>query len=145
MSEKNQVRTPSEKRRTFLKSGWSWLRLSALLAICYPALKFLHFKAPKQPVHVKVLKTIPVGGYAVEQDFILFVGEDGPWAISRRCTHLGCRLHFIDKEEVLQCPCHHSRFSPKGKLISGPAKDDLENYKVVRLNEGDGNGYMVTL
>lgn len=133
------------KRRIFLKKSWNWLRFGAILSMTYPALKFLHFSTPRQPVTVKVTKEIPVGGHAVENDFILFVGEGGPWAVSRLCTHLGCRLNFVEQENILLCPCHQSRFSPRGKLLGGPAKRDLPNYRVAQLGEAEGKGYLVTI
>lgn len=132
-------------RRSFLHKSWKWVWFSAMAAMVYPALRFLRFQTPRQPVIVKVLKNIPVGGYAVEKDFILFVAEDGPWAVSRRCTHLGCRLNFIEKENNLLCPCHSSRFTARGKRLSGPANKDLANYPVARLGENEGKGFVVTL
>lgn len=41
-----------------------------------------------------------------------------------RCTHLGCGLHFNEKEETWECPCHGSRFDKDGKMLDHPAKYD---------------------
>jgi glycine/D-amino acid oxidase-like deaminating enzyme/nitrite reductase/ring-hydroxylating ferredoxin subunit len=47
-------------------------------------------------------------------------------ALSARCTHLGCIVSWNDAERSWDCPCHGSRFDVDGKVLSGPAVDDLE-------------------
>ena len=43
-----------------------------------------------------------------------------------RCPHLGCALRYNAQEHSWHFPCHGSRFSDKGELLSNPATDDLE-------------------
>ncbi|MBP2406897.1 FAD-dependent oxidoreductase [Streptomyces syringium] len=47
-------------------------------------------------------------------------------AVSARCTHLGCLVHFNDAERVWECPCHGSRFATDGSVLHGPAVHPLE-------------------
>lgn len=132
-------------RRIFLAGSWSWLRWAAGVLLVYPLFRFLGYRTPKQPRTVKVDKIVPVGGFVLEHDFILFVGQNGPWAVSRKCTHLGCRLNFQEKEGVLVCPCHHSRFSKEGVRLGGPAQKNLPRFQVAAVREDkDGKGYLVT-
>ena len=44
----------------------------------------------------------------------------------RRCTHLGCALHWNKVEHTWDCPCHGSRYEANGKLIDNPAKKDAK-------------------
>jgi glycine/D-amino acid oxidase-like deaminating enzyme/nitrite reductase/ring-hydroxylating ferredoxin subunit len=41
------------------------------------------------------------------------------------CTHLKCVVHWNPVESSWDCPCHGSRFDPGGKVLMGPAVDDL--------------------
>ena len=45
------------------------------------------------------------------------------------CPHLGCELNFNRAECTWDCPCHASRFSYKGEIISGPAHYSLKSTK----------------
>lgn len=42
-------------------------------------------------------------------------------ALSARCTHLGCVVHFEESEQAWACPCHGSRFGVDGSVLQGPA------------------------
>ncbi|MEN3273283.1 MAG: hypothetical protein V7636_2044, partial [Actinomycetota bacterium] len=46
-------------------------------------------------------------------------------AVAATCTHLGCRIAFNTAERSWDCPCHGSRFDIDGRVIQGPAVQDL--------------------
>lgn len=47
-------------------------------------------------------------------------------AVDIRCPHLGCQLEWNPDEKSWDCPCHGSRFDFRGKLISGPAQNNIK-------------------
>jgi Rieske Fe-S protein len=44
---------------------------------------------------------------------------------SATCPHLGCVVHWNSADQTWDCPCHGSHFDCLGKVISGPANQDL--------------------
>ena len=145
-----------QNRRGFLGRLLKWVGALITAALIYPLLRFAGFTIKAKPRYVKVAAPLPASGFHAERDFILFAGaptadsdDSGStaWAISRTCTHLGCRVNFLEDKQLIECACHQSRFSPKGKLINGPAKKDLPVFPVDTQSDESGNitGYVVTL
>jgi glycine/D-amino acid oxidase-like deaminating enzyme/nitrite reductase/ring-hydroxylating ferredoxin subunit len=82
----------------------------------------------------RTLRGIPRGeGRVVElngRKVAAFRSEEGELcACSAVCTHLSCIVDWNDAEKTWDCPCHGSRFSPDGAVISGPAEAPLEAMK----------------
>jgi glycine/D-amino acid oxidase-like deaminating enzyme/nitrite reductase/ring-hydroxylating ferredoxin subunit len=57
------------------------------------------------------------------------------YACSPVCTHMGCIVHWNDAERSWDCPCHGSRFNYDGKVIQGPANEDLEKVDLNKAAE----------
>lgn len=50
--------------------------------------------------------------------------------LSPVCTHLKCFVQWNKEETSWDCPCHGSRFSIDGKVVTGPAVTNLEKKKL---------------
>ena len=138
---------PVNTRRQFLTNIFKGFLGIAAAALVYPLVRFTSFSVKPKPRYIVIRKNIPVGGSYTEHDFILFLFDQGPVAISRRCTHLGCRVHYRQELQLIECPCHQSRFTLDGVRVAGPAKDNLSTYPVRLLHDDSGkvNGYEVTI
>ena len=51
--------------------------------------------------------------------------------LSPACTHMGCFVKWNGAEQSWDCPCHGSRFSAGGKLLQGPAVEDLPRLELI--------------
>ncbi len=143
MSRGHQQKLPpaSPARRGVLGAWARGLAVGAWLALLYPLWRFLRFAVPKKPRRVTVAALNPAG-FHIDEEFILFADDKDAWAVSRRCTHLGCPVSYNQSQDALICPCHHSRFSRRGQRLAGPARRNLATYKVERTKQG---GYVVVI
>ncbi|MCW4019280.1 MAG: Rieske (2Fe-2S) protein [Candidatus Bathyarchaeota archaeon] len=69
----------------------------------------------------------------VNDKSVLLVNLEGSYyAIGDKCTHRGCSLAKGKLEgEMVQCPCHKSKFNVKtGEVVGGPAKVAEPKYEV---------------
>ena len=48
------------------------------------------------------------------------------YAVNPSCPHAYCSVAWNAAEKTWDCPCHGSRFSIEGKLLTGPAHTDLK-------------------
>ena len=139
------VKQVEGERRPFLKQGWNWIKIVSAVVLCYPLFRFLHFQVPRKPRLEKVTQKLNPGDVYLAPDFALFLDKNRAWAVSRTCTHLGCRLNYSEEEHLLICPCHHSKFTVDGKRIAGPAQRDLSTFPVEKMSGESEQGYIVTL
>ena len=82
---------------------------------------------------------VPVGGgkqvtdpTSGEQVWVLQLDAGQFTALDSKCPHQGCAVAFVSKTSGFQCPCHGSRFSPTGALLSGPATTGLTKVPVAK-------------
>jgi len=110
--------------------------LFGVLAFLYPVLQFVGFTIPRKPTYINIDKPLPAAGFLVNTAFILFDRDDKCWALSRKCTHLGCTLNYLEEEDILECPCHQSRFHVEtGEVIKGPADKPLDFFPVEKRQD----------
>lgn len=131
----------SQGRRNLLSRGIQWLGALLAATFLYPLLRFTGHKIPAKPRLVEVAAPLPLSGVHVHHDFLLFAGQGEqlpPHAVSRICTHLGCRVNYQADKQLIECPCHQSRFTPLGVRISGPAEKNLPSYEVSLKKDAAG-------
>jgi len=84
------------------------------------------------------LKT--VGGFAYKGDIIIIRSSDTVYlALSKVCTHSQCTVTYNSTNKDIPCPCHGSKFTTTGAVITGPAASPLKKYSVTQ------NGNILTI
>jgi menaquinol-cytochrome c reductase iron-sulfur subunit len=51
-------------------------------------------------------------------------------AFSNICSHLGCRVRWIDDRGEFFCPCHNGVFAKDGTVLEGPPPRPLDQFEV---------------
>ena len=137
--------SPAEQpRRSFLTKLWlalGFIALAEFIAVAISLLRPDKSKALQENNEAVIIagsveKFIPNTVTAfVRGRFYLARLEDGGFlALSRKCTHLGCTVPWIEKEKRFVCPCHASAFDIKGDVIHAPAPRALDIYPVIIEN-----------
>ena len=93
---------------------------------------------PREGGYGGVVTAGPVDTFALEsvtafakgQFYLVRLRDGGFLALSRRCTHLGCTVPWIETEKKFACPCHASSFDVTGEVLRAPAPRPLDLYRV---------------
>ena len=98
-----------------------WIRLGAIskVELNTPTL----FKA--------VIKT-KTGWVSEENEFSAYVLTDNGrdfTVMSNVCTHLGCRVRWINDQDSFFCPCHNAAFARDGSVQDGPPPRPLDRFE----------------
>lgn len=116
-------------RRAVLKIS---LVISGLLAMGGLA-RFLSYREP--PAASRRVPLGPPGVYPIgsvtpvlQAQAWLIRDELGLYAVSARCTHLGCTV--ADNSTGFSCPCHGSGFRYDGLVVRGPALQPLAHLEL---------------
>ena len=55
--------------------------------------------------------------------------------MSNICTHLGCRVRWINDQGQFFCPCHNAIFDKYGNVVSGPPPQPLDRFAMKLEND----------
>jgi cytochrome b6-f complex iron-sulfur subunit len=140
MNKKTNEKTAkmATTRRGFLTWLWVGLGIVALIELVILVIGFLR-PGPKKAASDELEAIVEAGSVEsfapntvtafVRGRFYLCRMEDGGFlAVSRKCTHLGCTIPWVDKENRFACPCHGSAFDIRGEVINAPAPRALDIY-----------------
>ncbi len=130
-------------RRDFLeKLGWGAV-LAALGGLAGALARFLepNVTTPAAGPAEIAGGDFPPGSLTYVENARAYIGRDqrGYYAIVAVCTHLGCTPRLEPDSTTFACPCHGSRFSPEGEVVTGPAARALDRAWVGRA----ANGHLV--
>ncbi|MEA2009541.1 MAG: ubiquinol-cytochrome c reductase iron-sulfur subunit [Actinomycetota bacterium] len=120
-------------RRSFLSTAWK--AGFGLLAVAGVVTAWDFIKPPLAAGFAAVVSTVTPD--AVPTEGVLEVREARGYlvnvegdvlAFSEVCTHLGCRVPFVDENNRFECPCHGSKFTREGDYLEGPAPRGMDEY-----------------
>lgn len=145
--KKHDIKARSAKkpsRRSFLKKLWLGLGIVAVLEFAGVVVAYLlpHRRSSEKSelgalVEAGLVEGFPLNSVTafVRGKFYLCRLEDGGFlAVSRKCTHLGCTVPWLDKEQKFACPCHGSAFDIRGEVASAPAPRALDIFPLIIEN-----------
>ena len=112
------------ERRAFLKRVGQIFTSGIVVLLTLIFGRFLN-RFLKETRKIEVSLTKIDSAFYVGEGFFIVKNEQGIKVLSRRCPHLGCTLQVNNGSGQIECPCHGSVFTLKGKYIRGPAKKDM--------------------
>ena len=142
--EKREPSPEKPSRRSFLNK--LWLGLGIIAAFEFAGLVIAYLRPNRRRAETGEMRVLFEAGHVerfplnsvtafVRGKFYLCRLEDGGFlAVSRKCTHLGCTVPWLDKEQKFACPCHGSAFDIRGEVISPPAPRALDIYPLIIEN-----------
>lgn len=72
-----------------------------------------------------------------EQVYIVRTMEGGFYAVQAVCTHLGCITQWKPEDNLIECPCHGSKFERNGTKVAGPAPRPLPHFAISLTADGE--------
>jgi Rieske Fe-S protein len=52
------------------------------------------------------------------------------YAVTEKCTYEGCDIYWVADRRIWKCPCCGSEYSIEGKVLKGPATENLMKIKI---------------
>lgn len=128
------------ERRDFLGLMAAWSAVATVAVAILGALRLpVPWAFPESSRRVKLGSLDLFQGVAItplpEQRIWVFSDDDGLYAISAVCPHLGCVV-TQQEEGGFFCPCHGSRFGAHGKVTKGPAPKPLAHLELTVAPDG---------
>ena len=136
-----QPSTEFDRRAFFTKIGLGSLGIAAAGTVVF-SYEFLSPNVLYEPsaiVNVGKPDSFAVNSVTMDVNSGIYLvrAEEGFFALSAVCTHLGCLTAWNQDLGIIACPCHGSKFTRTGEKIEGPAPKALPWLKTSVSDEGD--------
>jgi cytochrome b6-f complex iron-sulfur subunit len=136
-----QPSTEFDRRAFFTKIGLGSLGIAAAGTVVF-SYEFLSPNVLYEPsaiVNVGKPDSFAVNSVTMDVNSGIYLvrAEEGFFALSAVCTHLGCLTAWNQDLGIIACPCHGSKFTRTGEKIEGPAPKPLPWLKTSVSDEGD--------
>jgi cytochrome b6-f complex iron-sulfur subunit len=81
----------------------------------------------------------PLDSVTFLQDQQVYIVRDaqGFYAVSAVCTQLGCVTQWKPEDNLIECPCHGSKFHSDGAKVAGPAPQPLPHFAISLTADGE--------
>ena len=130
-----------DRRAFFTKIGLGSLGIAAAgtAVFSYEYLSPNVLYEPSAIVNVGKIESFALNSVTmdVNSGIYLIRADEGYFALSMVCTHLGCLTAWNQDLGIIACPCHGSKFKRTGEKIEGPAPKPLPWLKVWVSDDGD--------
>lgn len=73
----------------------------------------------------------------LDQEVYIVRTTEGFYAVSTVCTHLGCMTQWKPEDNLIECPCHGSKFKRDGTKVAGPAPRALPHFAIRLTADGE--------
>jgi cytochrome b6-f complex iron-sulfur subunit len=87
---------------------------------------------PPARFHIGPSEDYPVNSVTFLRDQQVFIVRtaSGFIAVSAICTHLGCITEWKPDDNLIECPCHGSKYKRDGTKVAGPAPRSLSHFNI---------------
>ncbi|SPE19083.1 cytochrome b6f complex, Rieske iron-sulfur subunit [Candidatus Sulfotelmatomonas gaucii] len=146
MPDESQAATPKlptefDRRAFFTRVGLRSLGIAAAgtIVFTYEFLSPNVLFEPSPIVNLGKPDSFAVNSVTMDVNTAIYLvrAEEGFFALSEVCTHLGCLTAWNQDLGIIVCPCHGSKFTRTGEKIEGPAPKPLPWLKTWVSDDGD--------
>jgi menaquinol-cytochrome c reductase iron-sulfur subunit len=84
------------------------------------------------PTLFSFTRSVQVGWERTASNYGVYVVRKSAGTIdifSNVCTHLSCRVSWVEEDAQFVCPCHDGRFEMDGSIASGPVPRPMDRYE----------------
>jgi len=130
-----------DRRAFFTKIGLGSLGIAAAgtIVFSYEYLSPNVLYEPSPIVNIGKPQDFALNSVTMDVNAAIYLvrADEGYFALSMVCTHLGCLTAWNQDLGIIKCPCHGSEFTRTGQKIEGPAPKPLPWLKTWVSDEGD--------